>query len=171
MRCNSVYYSANNKKITSNHYPFLQLSSFLVIICLVILNFLYFRFICIFLNFHSLYLSCSPRIVIYVIFSRDLIFDSWNVFQKKNFYQKSGKIFFFWNTFKIEDSKISSTFRSCMPVLNVERKVSKKNLTTCERKISLDKPALTHCSADNFLSPIPISDWLILCWGNLILHQ
>ena len=142
MRCNSVYYSANNKKITSNHYPFLQLSSFLVIICLVILNFLYFRFICIFLNFHSLYLSCSPHIVIYVIFSRDLIFDSWNVFQKKNFYQKSGKNFFFWNTFMIGDWKISFTFRSCIHVSNVKGNCRKKNLTTCERKISTYKPAL-----------------------------
>ena len=134
MRCNSVYYSANNKKITSNHYPFLQLSSFLVIICLVILNFLYFRFICIFLNFHSLYLSCSPHIVIYVIFSRDLIFDSWNVFQKKNFYQKSGNLFFFRNTFMIVDLKISFTFRSCIHVLNFERKLSKEKFNNLWKK-------------------------------------
>ena len=26
-------------------------------------------------------------------------------------------------------------------------------------------------STDNFLSPIPVSDWLIFCCGNLILHQ
>ena len=29
LRCNSVYYFADNKKITSNYYPFPQLSSFL----------------------------------------------------------------------------------------------------------------------------------------------
>ena len=26
-------------------------------------------------------------------------------------------------------------------------------------------------STDNFLSPIPISDWLIFCWENLMLHK
>ena len=36
------------KKITSNYYPFPQLSSFLFIICLVILIFLCFLFMCIF---------------------------------------------------------------------------------------------------------------------------
>ena len=30
---------------------------------------------------------------------------------------------------------------------------------------------VTHSSADNFLSPIPVSDWLIFFCGNLILHQ
>ena len=29
----------------------------------------------------------------------------------------------------------------------------------------------TKSSTDNFLSPIPASDWLIFCYGNLILHQ
>ena len=62
LRCNSVYYSTDNKKITSNYYPFPQLSSFLFIICLVILIFLYFLFIRMFLNFHSFLLSCSPHI-------------------------------------------------------------------------------------------------------------
>ena len=26
-------------------------------------------------------------------------------------------------------------------------------------------------ASDNFLSPIPVSDWLIFCGRNLILHQ
>ena len=29
----------------------------------------------------------------------------------------------------------------------------------------------TYSTTDNFLSPIPVSDWLILCYGNMILHQ
>ena len=51
----------------------------------VFLIFLCFLFIRMFLNFHSFLLSCSPHIVIYVIFNRYLIFDSWNVFQKKKY--------------------------------------------------------------------------------------
>ena len=92
--CDSVYYSADNKKITSNYYPFLQLSSFLFIICLVIL------FIRMFLNFHSFLLSCSPHIVIYVIFNRDLIFDSWNVFQRKKIFNKNLVKFFLLKYFR-----------------------------------------------------------------------
>ena len=30
---------------------------------------------------------------------------------------------------------------------------------------------LPYSSNDNFLSPVLVSDWLILCWGSLILHQ
>ena len=30
---------------------------------------------------------------------------------------------------------------------------------------------VAYGSTDNFLLPIPVSDWLILCCGNLILHQ
>ena len=30
---------------------------------------------------------------------------------------------------------------------------------------------LPYSSTDNFLSPIPVFDWLILCCGNSILHQ
>ena len=63
---------------------------------------------------------------------------------EKKFYQKSGKIFFFWNTFMIVDWKISFTFRSCIHVSNIERNCRKKNLTTCERKISSYKPAFTN---------------------------
>ena len=85
-------------------------------------------------NFHSFLLSCSPHIVIYVIFNRDLIFDSRNVFQKKKFYQESGKNFFFWNTFMIVDWKISFTFRSCIHVLNVERKLSKEKFNHMWKK-------------------------------------
>ena len=87
-----------------------------------------------FLNFHSFLLSCSPHIVIYVIFNRYLIFDSWNVFQKKKFYQKSGKNVSFWNTFMIVDWKISFTFRSCIHVLNVERKLSKEKFNHMWKK-------------------------------------
>ena len=29
----------------------------------------------------------------------------------------------------------------------------------------------THSSADTYRPPIHVSDWLILCCGNLILHQ
>ena len=63
-------------------------------------------------------------------------------FRRKKFYQKSGKNVFFWNTFMILDWKISFAFCSCIHVLNVESKLSKENLTTCERKISSYKPAL-----------------------------
>ena len=103
------------KKITSNYYLFLQLSSFLFIICLAILFFLYFLFILMFLNFHSFLPSCSPHISHLCHFSTEI----WSLiremyFRRKNFYQKSGKIFFFWNTFMIEDWKISFTFRSCI---------------------------------------------------------
>ena len=62
LRCNSLYYFVDNKKITWNYYPFPQLCSFLFIICLVILIFLCFLFIRMFLNFHSCLLSCSPHI-------------------------------------------------------------------------------------------------------------
>ena len=30
---------------------------------------------------------------------------------------------------------------------------------------------VTHSSTDIFLSPIPVSVWLIFCCGNLILHR
>ena len=30
---------------------------------------------------------------------------------------------------------------------------------------------LTHSSTDNFGSPIPVSDWLIFCFGYLMLRQ
>ena len=101
--------------------------------------FFWFLFIRIFIHF---FFRVHLTLVIYVIFNRDLIFDSWNVFQKKNFYQKSGKNFFFWNTFMIVDSKISFTFRSCIQVLNVERKLSKEKFNHLWRKVSSYKPAL-----------------------------
>ena len=59
---NSVYYFADNEKITPSYYPFAQLSSFLFIICLDILICLYFLFIRVFLNFHSFLLSCFPHV-------------------------------------------------------------------------------------------------------------
>ena len=55
-------------------------------------------------------------------------------FKRKNFYQKSGKNFFFWNTFMIVDWKISFTFRSCIHVLNVERKLSKEKINHLWKK-------------------------------------
>ena len=62
--------------------------NFLVTICLVILIFPYFLFIRMFLNFHSILLSCSPHIdhLRHFQYFQDLIFDSWNVFQKKKFF-------------------------------------------------------------------------------------
>ena len=62
--------------------------NFLVTICLVILIFLDFLFIRMFLNFHSILLSCSPHIdhLRHFQYFQDLIFDSWNVFQKKKFF-------------------------------------------------------------------------------------
>ena len=30
---------------------------------------------------------------------------------------------------------------------------------------------LKYSSTDHFLSPIPVADWLIFWWGNLIFHQ
>ena len=32
-------------------------------------------------------------------------------------------------------------------------------------------PYSANSSTNNFLSPIPISDWLIFCRGNLMLHK
>ena len=55
-------------------------------------------------------------------------------FRRKNFYQKSGKNFSFWNTFMIVDWKISFTFRSCIHVLNVERKLSKEKFNYLWKK-------------------------------------
>ena len=56
-----------------------------------------------------MFFCVNLTLAIYVIFNRDLIFDSWNVFQKKKKIknQKSGKIFSFSNTFMIVDWKIS----------------------------------------------------------------
>ena len=65
-------------------------------------------------------------------------------FRRKKFYQKSGKKFFFWNTFMVVDWKISFTFRSCIHVLNVERKLSKEKFNHRERKISSYKPTLMY---------------------------
>ena len=76
LRYNSLYYFVDNKKITSNYYLFPQLSCFIFIICLAILIFVCFLFKRMFLNFHSFLLSRSPHIVIFVVFNRDLIFDS-----------------------------------------------------------------------------------------------
>ena len=42
-----------------------------------------------------------------------------------------------------------------------------KTSRTCE----LTKFCVTYSSTDNFLSPIPVSGWLIFCCGNLILYQ
>ena len=56
-------------------------------------------------------------------------------FRRKTFYQKSGKNFFFWNTFMIVDWKISLTFRSCMHASNVQRKPSKKKFNHLWKKI------------------------------------
>ena len=30
---------------------------------------------------------------------------------------------------------------------------------------------IDNSSTDKFYPPISVSDWLIFCWGNLILHQ
>ena len=60
-------------------------------------------------------------------------------FRRKNFYQKSGKIFFFWNTFMIVDWK---NFTAVYAYQMLKGNCRKKNLTTCERKISSYKPAL-----------------------------
>ena len=65
-------------------------------------------------------------------------------FRRKKFYQKSGKKFFFWNTFMVVDWKISFTFRSCIHVLNVERKLSKEKFNHRERKIWSYKPTLMY---------------------------
>ena len=62
LRYNSLYYFVDNKKITSNYYPFPQLSCFIFIICLAILIFACFLFIRMFLNFHLFLLSHSPHI-------------------------------------------------------------------------------------------------------------
>ena len=48
----------------------------------------------------------------------------------------------------------------------------------CEIKVILiiiimltQKSCLTYSSTDNYLSPIPVSDWLIFYCGNSIIHQ
>ena len=93
----------------------------------------FFPYVC-FKIFIHFFFRVHLTLVIYVIFNRDLIFDSRNVFQKKKFYQESGKNFFFWNTFMIVDWKISFTFRSCIHVLNVERKLSKEKFNHMWKK-------------------------------------
>ena len=105
-------YSTDNKKITSNYHPLPQLSSFLPCYS----DFLFIRM---FLNFHSFFFRVHLTLDIYVIFNSDLIFDSWNVFQEETIFVKN-------LAFMIADWKMSLTFRSCIHVLNVERKLLKE---------------------------------------------
>ena len=68
----------------------IHLQNFLVFLLKSALLFWFFllSFHTLFLNFHSFLALCSPHICHYVIFNRDLIFDSLNVFQKKKLLSK-----------------------------------------------------------------------------------
>ena len=139
--CNSVYYFADNEQVTPNNYPFPQLSSFLLLIGLSDFSLFSFHTLCfkIFIHFFfRVYFTLS-----FTSFSMEI----WSLirqmyFRRKNFYQKSGKNVFFWNTFMIVDWKISLTFRSCNTYYMLKVNCRNKNLTICERKISSCKPAL-----------------------------
>ena len=50
-------------------------------------------------------------------------------------------------------------------------RVKTANYKIKENNGHLDSLFFTYGSADNFLSPIPVFDWLIFCCRNLILHQ
>ena len=56
---------------------------------------------------------------------------------------------------------------SCTLHLTFEGLCGNKRLI-CTR---LETATLTYNYTDNFLSPIPVSDWLIFCCGNAILQQ
>ena len=84
-------------KITCNPYSFSPVSFFLFIICFVILV---FSSACPFFSsvYHQILIHFVFRVhrilVICIIFNKDLIFDSWNIFRKKNFLFKIWSKFF-----------------------------------------------------------------------------
>ena len=51
----------------------------------------------------------------------------------------------------------------------IRNKSSNQQLLIFSKSILYEK--LSYSSTDNFLSPIPVSDWLIVCCWNSIIHQ
>ena len=103
----------------------IHLQNFLVFLLKSALLFWFFLF-----SFHTYVFKFS--FISSFVFTSHLSFTSFSIeiwsliremyFRRKKFYQKSGKNFFFWNTFMIVDWKNSFTFHSCIHLLNVERK-------------------------------------------------
>ena len=71
-------------------------------------------------------------------------------FRRKNFYQNSGKNFSFWNTFMIVGWKISFTFRSCIHVLNVKRKLSEEKFNHLGKKNFIVSAFIHFISTENW---------------------
>ena len=66
-------------------------------------------------------------------------------------------------------TKYFATFYVLAFFLKFEIKISNQQLLIFSKSILYEK--LSYSSTDNFLSPVPVSDWLIFCCWNSIIHQ